>query len=109
MAVYLFDRDPETGAVETFEYDEANGVATIHRREDVEPNIEANKRELLSGHSGYTPSRDMRRAASIPCSVALEWKQKLGIDVFDKNDWPAVKRLLNSNEWAYLRTAEFTL
>lgn len=108
MTARLLDIDPLSGAVETFEWDEAEGRAIIKRVEDVEPIIEANKREQTSS-DGYTASRDMRKAASIPMGVVLLWREQYGVDVFDQNHWPAVKRLLNSNEWAYLRSAEFTL
>lgn len=105
----LFDIDPWTGAVETFDFDEATGTAIIKRVEDVEPVIEANKRSLTSGHNGYTPSKDMRLAASIPIGVVYEWLTKHGVNLFDKNHEAGVRRLLNSNEYRYLRTSEFIL
>ena len=104
MPVFLFDRDPETGAVETFEYDEGNDRAIIKRHENVEPIIEQNKR-LATWDDGYTPDRSMRRAASIPMGVYLLWKERHGIDALNPNHAAGVTRLLNSNEWAYLRTA----
>lgn len=104
MAVYFFDRDPWSGAVSTFEYDEANDIAIIHRKEDVEPILEHNKKLATEGN-GYSPDRSIRRAASIPMGVVALWKEKYGVDIFNKNHEAAVRRLLNSNEWAYLRTA----
>ena len=41
--------------------------------------------------------------ASIPTVVQLEWLTKFGIDVHDKNHIEGVKRLLNSNEYRYLK------
>ena len=37
--------------------------------------------------------------------VALKWKEERGIDVFNRDHWPAVKKLLRDPEWRYLRTS----
>lgn len=100
----LFDRDPLTGAVEFLTYDETTGYYGLRRTEDVEPVIEANKR-LYTQDDGWSPTREARRVASIPFGVYLEWKEKFGIDAFDKNHAEAVARLLDSSEYLYLRTA----
>jgi hypothetical protein len=48
--------------------------------------------------------------ASIPITVQYEWAKKYGItNVFDEEYEPLIKRLLNSNEWRYLRTSEIYL
>lgn len=107
MTQRILDIDPLSGAVETFEWDHSEDRAIIRRIEDVEPVIEANKREQNSGHNGYTPSKDMRKAATVPVGVIYEWLDKYGVNFFDRDHWPAVQRLLNSNEYRYLRTAEF--
>lgn len=99
----LFGTDPLSGAVETFEYDEDTDTTIIHRREDITASLEANKRMQNSGSDGYTPSRDMVLQASIPVGIIFEWLTKYGVNFWDKNDMPAVKRLLNSNEYRYLR------
>jgi hypothetical protein len=104
MPDFLLDRDPATGEVDTFRYDDAEDRAIVKTSVDVEPVIDRNK-QLYTAGDGYTPDRTMRRAASIPMSVVLEWRQKFGVDVFKKEHWPAVRRLLNSNEYLYLRTA----
>jgi hypothetical protein len=70
----------------------------------VEPLLEANKALAASG-DGYTPSRELRRAASIPMAIIEKWKNELGVDVFNPDHIGAVRRLLNSNEYAFLRTA----
>ena len=43
-------------------------------------------------------------AASVPNSVILKWKKELGVDIYNKDHLPAVKKLLNDRDWAYLRT-----
>src|SRR5205085_3655553 len=99
---HLFDIDALTGAVETFSYDEAAETFTIERQsQDLTPILERNKKLATSG---YTKPRvagemDWRLAASVPIDVAYEWLQKHGVRAWDKNHLPAVKRLLNSNEY----------
>lgn len=84
--------------------DPMTGDLTVHRGEDVEANLEVNKALYTSG-DGYSPSREMRRAASIPMSIVEKWKNELGVDVFNQDHKEAVRRLLNSSEYLYLRTA----
>ncbi len=84
--------------------DNVDGLA-FKSTQDVEPILDLNKAAFNDGTMGYTPSRDMRKIAEIPLVVAEKWRNELGVDVFDKNHAPAVKRLLNDPEWLYLRTA----
>ena len=81
-----------------------DGRGVLERVQDVEPILARNK-ALASHDEGYSPSRELRRAASIPLVVAEKWRNELGIDVLDPDHWPAVKRLLNDPEWRWLRTA----
>lgn len=71
--------------------------------------IEANKRSQNSGGKGYTKDKTFRKAATIPVVVQLEWLQKYGIDMNDPDHWPGVRRLLNSNEYRYLRPYEWQI
>lgn len=84
--------------------EDSDGSLIVHREADVEPLLEANKALYTSG-DGYTPSREMRRAASIPMAIVEKWRNELGVDVLNPDHLPAVRRLLNSNEYLYLRTA----
>jgi hypothetical protein len=103
---YYFDHDPLTGMVETFEYDELTDLCTIHRRADVGPIIETNKRlQTADGFTGWTgPERDMRLAARIPIEVVNLWRQLYGIDAMRAEHGQAVLKLLNDPSWRYLRT-----
>lgn len=103
MSRYL-GRDAVTGAVETFDFDEATDQMTIGRRSlDVEPILDRNK--ALANHTdGWTsPAHDMRHVASIPIDVTFIWLQRYGVRAWDRNHWPAVRRLLNDSEWRYLK------
>lgn len=91
------------GLVTEFHSDAMDDAVTIRRVQDVQPILEANKR-LYSQDDGYTPSRDLKRVASIPLSVIEEW-MKEGINIFDKNCAAAIRRKLNDPQYLYLRTA----
>ncbi len=84
--------------------EDGDGNLIVHREADVEPLLEANKALYTSG-DGYAPSRELRRAASIPMAIIEKWRNELGVDVFNPDHKPAVRRLLNSSEYLYLRTA----
>ena len=84
--------------------DPMTGDLTVIRGADVEPILEHNK-ALYSMNDGYSPGREWRRAASIPMAIIEKWRNEHGIDVFNPDHMPAVRRLLNSNEYAFLRTA----
>lgn len=100
----FFDHDAELGMTEFFHYDQATSSFSIETVQDVEPILEANKR-AANDTDGYTPSRDMRKIASIPLNIVELWKAKYGIDIFNKNHEGGVRRLLNDPDWRYLRTA----
>jgi hypothetical protein len=84
--------------------DPMSGDLTVIRTSDVEANLDINK-ALYSHNDGYSPSRELRRAASIPMSIVEKWKDERGVDVFNPDHREAVRRLLNSSEYLYLRTA----
>jgi hypothetical protein len=84
--------------------EDSDGSLIVHREADVEPILEANKALAASG-DGYSPSRELRRAATVPFAVLEKWKNELGIDYADKNDWPKIMALLDSNEYRHFRTA----
>jgi hypothetical protein len=84
--------------------EDSDGSLIVHREADVEPLLEANKALATSG-DGYSPSRELRRAASIPMIIIEKWRNELGVDVFNPDHKEAVRRLLNSSEYLYLRTA----
>jgi len=92
------------GITEIFHMDELTGEITIERVQDVEPVIEANKRAQTAG-DGFSPSRDFRQIAEIPLGVVEFWRTMLGVDIFNRDHWPAVKRLLRDSDWRHLTTS----
>ena len=99
----LIEVQPD-GIVEWLHFDAASGAFAIERVQDVEPVLEANK-AAANASDGYSPSREMREVAEIPMVVALKWKEERGIDIFNRDHWPAVKQLLSDPEWRHLRTS----
>ena len=90
-----------------FKYDHNEDKVILQNVQDVEPLLELNKKEAL-GDSMYGPQscNGMREVASIPLIMIEKWKRELGIDIYDKNDWPKIKQLLNDPEYRFLRTHE---
>lgn len=89
------------------EWERGDGVNLIHSSVDVEPMLDRNK-AMATHNDGYSPSREMRRVASIPAIVRLKWLNEEGWDCFNTHDPDVLKKLkqkLNSAEFLYLRTA----
>lgn len=86
-----------------WQYDEPHGVGVVHRIQDVEPILEANKALYNSG-DGYSPSRELRRVATIPAIVVEQW-MKEGVNIFDKNCRGEIRRRLNDPANLAFRTA----
>lgn len=101
-----FDYDPLTGATETFSYDEDSDRCVIERTENVGPLLEQNKR-AQNEDRGETDG--MVHVAAIPTAVIYEWLTRYGVNIWDKNHMPAVKRLLNSSDYRYLRVNHMIL
>lgn len=81
-----------------------DGSVTYAMGQDVQPILDQNK-DMANHNDGYTPSREVRRVASIPFALWLKFKNEQGIDLFDPDHKDALVRLLNDPDYAYLRTA----
>lgn len=112
MAERFVDYDPLWGTTTWFSHDPETDITTIRTETQesfTQSILDQNKDSYNHDYNrGYTKSRDFKHVAKIPPQVILQWLQE-GIDVFDKNDWPAVKRKLNSSEWVHLRTSPGTI
>jgi hypothetical protein len=77
----------------------------ISSTQDVEPIVDHNLAAQNEDPAGwYTKSKALRLTAKIPLIIVEKWRNELGIDCFNPNHWPAVRRLLNSSDWYALRT-----
>jgi len=70
------------GVVSVIETDTAAKTTTIAEYQDTAPYIDRNKR-LQTMNGGYSPSRDLRRVASIPNVIMLQLLRKAGIRPID--------------------------
>ena len=93
----------EAGIRWEWEHD-GSGNYTIHATQDHEPILDQNK-AMATHNDGYTPSRDMRRVASIPLILWLKWKNEEGWDAFNPHHSDRLMRKLNDPDYAFLRTA----
>lgn len=109
----LLDYDFETGVAMWHSYDPQTDTTYIEKTQDVEPILEANKSLQNWGIGGAARLNDFSRrgiknnwwhVALIPNLIIEKWLLEEGINVFDRDHWPAVRRKLNSPDWRYLRT-----
>ena len=61
-----------------FHKDDSEGTFTIRTVQDVNPILENNKK-LQSLNDGYSPSRELKRHASIPITLVRKWCKDDGI------------------------------
>jgi len=101
MAVKRFT--DEGMILRTWDFDEANACHVIQSTQDIEPILQNNKR-LFNEGDGYGPSREWKRAASVPNIIIEKW-MKMGINAYDLEDLPKILAMLDSPEYRYLRTA----
>jgi hypothetical protein len=99
--------DPESGL--RVEYEDTPEGCLLHYSQDAEPILELNKAKQSAGRAYYARDPDMWKVASIPIGVQMKWLIEYGIDIYNEDHWPGVRRLLNDPEWRYLKTAEIII
>ena len=99
--------------VKTRYIQESDGKLTINNQQNVNPLVERNKK-LYTADSGYTPSKDFKRIASIPPIILEIWTKEHN----GSRNWFALPKetqnkilrtKLNSSEFKYFRTAQGNL
>lgn len=93
----------EAGVQHFLRYD-GDGKYSCVSVADCEPILDRNK-AMATHNDGYSPSRELRRAASIPLIVWMKWMNEDGVDVFKPENETYLKRKLNDPDWRHLRTA----
>lgn len=106
MKEFLLDHDPLSGITQYFGVDADGQEYIIDRinRATTKAVIDQNKRI-----EGAGMGKELRLAASIPPEVQFEWLDKFGIEFWNPAHADGVKRLLNSNEYRYLRVNHFMI
>lgn len=90
--------------------EDADGTMVFSASQDVAPILERNK-AMANHNNGYTPSRDLRRVATIPVSIQMKWMTEEGWDCLspDPDCQRKLAQKLDSSEYMHLRTAEFRI
>lgn len=99
--------DNYSGVTQTFHHLD-DGSFALKQTQDVASVLDANKSEHLYTN-GYSPSRELKHIARVPIGIAYEWLTKYGVDIMNVDHKPAVRRLLDSSEYLYLRTSAGSL
>lgn len=106
MIKWLLDADPFTGVRQYFSVDADGQEYLIDEIDVAETKAVLDQNQRMEGRG---MGKDMRLAASVPIQVQFEWLDKYGVNMWDPNHKEAVTRLLNSNEYRYLRINSFMM
>jgi hypothetical protein len=104
---YLFDA---YGNPISFHYNDETDEVTLHHKQDVTSIIENNK-SLRNENDGYSPSRELKRVASIPVGLVQQWLTVDGIDPQKFWTWKRgeqnayLRRKIQDRDWSQVRTA----
>lgn len=87
----------------------SDGLLLDRAIQDTDAILDLNK-AMATENDGYSPSRELRRAASVPHSVMLKWLNEDGFwfyDAFSGDDFAKrkLRQKLNDPQYAHLRTA----
>jgi hypothetical protein len=113
----LFDHEAESGITtfRRFNYNERNpdqSTSDYVTHQDVEPILEANKREKFNA-KGKVCEKDRIgfKVARIPITIQYKWLVEEGWDCLssDPDCQKKLRQKLNDPEWCHLRVAELVL
>lgn len=104
MTKRLLREDPDTGITSWFEFDPVERKNVITTVQDCTHIIEANK-AIQNESDGWSKSKFLRHAASIPVTVLFKWINEEGFNAFDLNNRKALLKRLDSHEYRHLRTS----
>ena len=93
-----------TDIIETYHYDEQEDKMHIQRVQDVEPILEANKRQFQVDDKRYK-SDTLNHVARIPLVLLEQWGKKLGMNPMHiLEDDKLLRKLLDDPDHRFLRT-----
>jgi hypothetical protein len=105
MAKRLMDYDPLTDTATYHDYDEMEDRTIITTKQNLDDIFRSNKAAFNGYDRHLARASEMRRVASIPNVVIEKWLTEDGVNVYNPDHWPAVRRKLNSAENRFLRTS----
>lgn len=82
-------------------------VIAIEQTQDIAPIIKVNHETMMAngvGRTSFWQGRDYVKIAEIPLILIDQW-HKQGINFYDPNDWPIIRKMLNDSDWSKLRSA----
>lgn len=109
----LLEYDTAAGAAVYHEYDHHARTTLIHEVQDAAPFLRINQAEMhrdtaTAGRLNSVSREQIRNSwwhvARIPVGVQMQWLREYGVDIFKREHWPRVQKLLNDRDWQYLRT-----
>ena len=105
----LLDSDGTVATI--FHYDESTDKATIETWNDPTAVLENNAR-LRTMNDGFSPSRELKRIASIPPGIIYQCLAKYGVEPKTWMQWSKheraqfYKRIYNDPDYSHVRTSE---
>jgi hypothetical protein len=106
MPRMLLDYDPLNGISCFFEW-KGDQVVLTHEQDVriIENVLEANKRDANNDEKTKQGIKsDMWHYARIPTWLEMQWKEKYGVDLNDKNHHKKVFQLINDPEYRWVKT-----
>ena len=99
--------DPWTGTTETNVADDDDGTITVHKEQDVTELLDRNADLRNTGAADNGIKKGLWLYASIPLAVQYEMLTKHGINIHNKDHWPRMFELINT-DYPYLKTTNKT-
>ena len=65
--------------------------------------------DLRARKEDVNRKNEFRHVADIPITIQMDWLTKHGVDVWNQDHWPAVRRLLNDPDYRWLKTKEIII
>lgn len=96
----LLEADPTTGVRKFIRAGDDPDSVQVRYECDNNPVIERNK---ALQNEDFDRRADMWHVASIPVGVMYEWLVKHGVNAWNPNHMDAVKKLLNSSDYRWLK------
>ena len=87
--------------IDTYAHLDNDGRLIIENQFDAEPILEQAKAESNDGSGGWTPSRNMRKVATVPLALLELWRS---MGITPQSDPKKFKQLLNDAELRGFRT-----
>lgn len=105
MALSFMEREitPE-GTIHDYYYDTDRDGVVVNSSYNVDKLFEQNLQSRNSGTNGFNKERDVRKIAELDSVTIHKLLVEHNIDVFNKDDMPALKKWLRQSENSKFRT-----